>query len=185
MGLKKNVFDPILFEFLDTLRGLLLAGHVADTQSQNNRTLLNQALEEARLATSEPIAPDQPAIGTTYSLLVPNFFEGAFLSYGRSRCQDAEMLRLVTELSRRFQATTICMVYEAVERFLKKFAPPLFFAARDGLDLEQRAEFHKRKRDFAKGEARGCYALSKNKFLSMRTANASQCQPARVSASRS
>jgi hypothetical protein len=51
------------------------------------------------------------------------------------------MLALGKELAERFQATTLVLGYEAIERFLKRVSGPLFFALRDGLTLSQQEKY--------------------------------------------
>jgi hypothetical protein len=96
-------------------------------------------------------------MGISSRLLIPDLFRTTpfrRVAYGDESKHDDELVAIIMEINGRSQAQCLCMIYEALERFLKAFTPPLFYKTRKSWKLLHQKKFNTAKKDMAKVENR-------------------------------
>jgi hypothetical protein len=158
MALKANVFDSPTRDFLDTLTDLEFLGRAVEMQLRNAESIGQSVIKERRRNHTGDLRIDETGIGIRSRLLIPDIFEKdptfARVTYGGESKHDEEFLAMIREINYRSQAQTLCMVYEALEKFVKRIGSLLFYQKRTEWTLERRADFHEKKRDWAKQGSR-------------------------------
>lgn len=157
MALQKNEFNAATRTLLDTLVDLKFIGDATDSQLRKIESSVKASVEEYRQKLASEGKAASNIMGISSRLLIPDLFRttrSRRVPYGDESKHDDELVALIKEINGRSQAQCLCMVYEAFERFLKAFAPPLFYQMRKTWKLLHQKKFHTANKDIAKVDNR-------------------------------
>jgi hypothetical protein len=156
MAKKPNLFDAPTFTFFDTVADIEFLTWATDIELRTAGSRRQEILDEHRNELAKEGKPTTGVIGISSRLLIPNLFRPKHerVSFGNEKWQDEHLITMIEELNHRAQAQCLCMVYEAFEKFLKAFAPILFYQLRATLKLAQKDQFHQKHKSMAKAAVR-------------------------------